>query len=161
MKICKKCDLPKELTEFYRDSSMKDGFKSMCKECKKAYNKTYCAENSEILTARAIAWNRQHWDTHKARLSNHRAAKAGAPVIEAVLPTIVFERDGWICQHPKCLLHVDPDLQWPDPMSKTLDHTVPLASGGIHTYDNVTLMHAKCNRAKGTKALSELVKADA
>lgn len=41
MKICTKCNVEKELSEFYKDKSKKDGLSSSCKECKTAQNKAY------------------------------------------------------------------------------------------------------------------------
>lgn len=36
MKICTKCNIEKDLTEFYKSSKSKSGLKSCCKECSKA-----------------------------------------------------------------------------------------------------------------------------
>ena len=41
MKICKKCNQNKPLNEYYLNRSMKDGRKSECKECSKAYMALY------------------------------------------------------------------------------------------------------------------------
>lgn len=62
----------------------------------------------------------------------------------------VFERDGWICG--LCHEPVDPDLAHPDPMSKSLDHIVPLTRGGGHVRSNVQLAHLVCNVSKGNRA---------
>jgi 5-methylcytosine-specific restriction endonuclease McrA len=32
-----------------------------------------------------------------------------------------------------------------------VDHIVPISKGGPHSYLNVQLAHAKCNRTKGAK----------
>lgn len=40
------------------------------------------------------------------------------------------------------------------PMYPSVDHVVPLAKGGTHTWDNVRLAHMKCNSAKGYKDIS-------
>jgi hypothetical protein len=40
MKICSKCDNEKELKEFFKDSSHKDGLTSSCKSCYKKYKET-------------------------------------------------------------------------------------------------------------------------
>lgn len=62
---------------------------------------------------------------------------------------IVFERDEYICG--LCHLPVDRNLKYPDPMSKSLDHIVPISRGGSHTYDNVQCSHLYCNVAASTK----------
>lgn len=52
-----------------------------------------------------------------------------------------------ICGRP-----VDFSLRYPDPMSKTVDHIVPINRGG-HPSDisNLQLAHLCCNRAKSDK----------
>lgn len=59
----------------------------------------------------------------------------------------VFERDGWICQ--LCGDPVDPELKFPARMSVSLDHIIPLARDGEHTYENAQTAHLACNQAKG------------
>tara|TARA_R110002167_G_scaffold276508_1_gene482469 strand:+ start:293 stop:1003 length:711 start_codon:yes stop_codon:yes gene_type:complete len=41
MKKCTKCKVEKELTEFYKHNSNKDGFNNQCKSCIKEYDKKY------------------------------------------------------------------------------------------------------------------------
>lgn len=52
-----------------------------------------------------------------------------------------------ICGQP-----VDMSLKYPDPMSKTVDHIIPIAKGG-HPSDlsNLQLAHRWCNRQKSDK----------
>lgn len=52
-----------------------------------------------------------------------------------------------ICGKP-----VDKTLKYPDPMSPTIDHIIPLARGGHPAdLDNLQLAHRACNRAKSDK----------
>ena len=53
---------------------------------------------------------------------------------------------------------VDKTIKSPDPMSPSVDHIIPIALGG-HPSDmsNLQLTHRACNRAKGTKILTEKV----
>ena len=41
MKICTKCNVEKELNEFYNSKSKKNGLSSSYKECKSTQNKSY------------------------------------------------------------------------------------------------------------------------
>jgi 5-methylcytosine-specific restriction endonuclease McrA len=66
---------------------------------------------------------------------------------ERVFRRRVFDRDGWVCQI--CFGIVDDARQYPDPMSPSMDHIVPLIRGGRHTYSNVQLAHLQCNEIKG------------
>lgn len=59
-----------------------------------------------------------------------------------------------ICGNP-----VDFSLKWPDPLSPTIDHIVPVAKGGHPSdIDNLQLSHAICNRTKSDKIQIELRK---
>ena len=51
-----------------------------------------------------------------------------------------------------CGLPVDKELKSPDPMSKTVDHIIPVSKGG-HPSDlsNLQLAHRCCNRHKGDR----------
>lgn len=82
-----------------------------------------------------------------ARDHDHRrrALKRGATA-EAVDRRAVFERDGWRCGI--CGESIDSTLRYPDPASASVDHVLPLAAGGSHTYANVQAAHLSCNSAK-------------
>lgn len=52
-----------------------------------------------------------------------------------------------ICGRP-----VDKSLKYPDPMSATVDHIIPVSKNGDPvSLDNLQLAHRCCNRAKGDK----------
>lgn len=40
LKTCSRCRLEKEIAEYHKDNSAKDGFRSACKTCVSQYNKT-------------------------------------------------------------------------------------------------------------------------
>lgn len=90
------------------------------------------------------------WDeSRRAADARRRAAKAGAAV-ERFTNAEVFERDDWtcgICDEP-----VDQALTYPDPMSASLDHVVPLSLGGPHTRGNARCSHLVCNIRRGNRA---------
>lgn len=69
---------------------------------------------------------------------------------EPVSKRKVFARDGWRCGI--CGVSVDKGLSYPDPMSASLDHIVPLSVGGAHTHANVQCAHLRCNVIKGNRA---------
>lgn len=87
-------------------------------------------------------------DRRRANYQKRRALKRLLPA-ENVIAREVFERDGWMCGI--CLAPVDESLVWPDPFSPSLDHVVPLARGGHHTYQNTQLAHLRCNVSKGDR----------
>ena len=56
-----------------------------------------------------------------------------------------------ICGKP-----VDKSIKYPDPMSPTVDHIIPLAKNGDPVaLDNLQLAHRYCNRMKGDKLMNE------
>lgn len=95
-----------------------------------------------------------HWRTRypeRAALADarRRMRLELARQAEPVMPADVHARDGWICQ--LCLLPIDPEAAWPDPMSASVDHIVPLALGGAHSMANVQSAHLGCNSRKGDR----------
>lgn len=52
---------------------------------------------------------------------------------------------------------MDPALKWPERMSASLDHVIPLAAGGPHTPENLQLAHLRCNAKKGARGGNEQV----
>jgi 5-methylcytosine-specific restriction endonuclease McrA len=73
---------------------------------------------------------------------------------ESVVPADVHARDRWTCQ--LCGLPIDPEVAWPDPMSASVDHIVPLAAGGRHSMINVQSAHLGCNSRKGDRLPDDL-----
>lgn len=59
-----------------------------------------------------------------------------------------------ICGKP-----VDKSIAWPNPMSATVDHIIPISRGG-HPFDmdNLQLAHFCCNRAKSNNITSSKAK---
>ena len=69
------------------------------------------------------------------------------PSAEDIYPDVVGDRDGWFCE--LCERHVDRDVKWPDPMSPSIDHIIPLSWNGPHRYWNVRIAHLGCNIRRG------------
>jgi 5-methylcytosine-specific restriction endonuclease McrA len=69
--------------------------------------------------------------------------------VEDVHPFVVFARDGWRCWI--CERATFRSWDWGNGWhsdAPTLDHVVPLARGGEHSYANVRTAHALCNSRK-------------
>lgn len=121
--------------------------------------------NTERARATAVAWRRSNLDrlrasnkqwreaNHDAFLANVKRNKAVrrnaecAPGAERFAPAEIFDRDGWLCW--LCSEDVPRDAKWPDPLSPSLDHVVPLSRRGTHTRANVRLAHLVCNIRRG------------
>ena len=59
----------------------------------------------------------------------------------------LFELFGWICII--CKDPIDHRKRCPDYRAATVEHIIPLAHGGTHTWDNVAPAHYSCNMEKG------------
>lgn len=105
-------------------------------------------ENREQMSAQWKAWYSENKDKVRAKTLKRRARLLNAFVADVSLAE-VWERDGGVCGI--CLELIDPGLKWPDRMSTTLDHVIPLSRGGTHEPGNVQLAHAVCNCRKNDR----------
>ncbi len=78
MKTCSKCKIEKELGEFHKNKSMKDGLQYQCKECVREYqqdnkeatterNRKYYQENKEV----RAEYNREYYQKNKEYYAEH------------------------------------------------------------------------------------------
>lgn len=67
----------------------------------------------------------------------------------------VGERDGWRCHI--CGRTVEQRAGGAKaPKGATVDHLIPIADGGTHTWENVALAHRRCNVSRGAKGSAQL-----
>jgi 5-methylcytosine-specific restriction endonuclease McrA len=85
-------------------------------------------------------------EVHRIEASPRRAIKASAGS-DTIHPLIVLEHDDGMCGI--CGDDVDP-------LKFHVDHVIPLARGGSHTYDNVQAAHPTCNIRKGARLVDSL-----
>lgn len=119
----------------------------------KAWNDAYRAANLEKERARNVAWAKENPDNVQMRCALRRARKLNATT-EIFLRTEIFDRDKWVCQI--CHKKVNKKLKYPDPMSASLDHTIPLSRGGAHSRKNTQLTHLVCNEKAGVGGIKQL-----
>jgi 5-methylcytosine-specific restriction endonuclease McrA len=96
--------------------------------------------------ARTARWNRLHPEHARAlhRIEDSkRRAREREVFVEVVVPMVVYQRDKGICGI--CRKSVDIASRW------EIDHIVPIAKRGPHSYANVQLAHMTCNRRKGNR----------
>ena len=60
MKNCSKCKEAKELTEFYKQASKKDGLQSHCKACERARHSKYRENNAVKISIRQKQYRQDH-----------------------------------------------------------------------------------------------------
>lgn len=81
-----------------------------------------------------------------------RALQRGA-FVQPVYRRRIYERDKWRCNI--CGKRVSKTAVVPHPRAATLDHLVPLATGGSHEPANVATAHFMCNAIKGDRGGDE------
>jgi 5-methylcytosine-specific restriction endonuclease McrA len=101
-----------------------------CAQCRRTTNPPRPRRTPEELRTQ-----RQKWE------ATRRAKKSGR-FVEVVNRQVVFDRDKGVCGI--CHTPVDPTRY-------EVDHVVPLAAGGEHSYANAQLAHPTCNRRKWAK----------
>jgi hypothetical protein len=77
---------------------------------------------------------------------NYESRKRTNGPYENIDPQKVFARDNYICQ--RCFEPILMNETAPHPQSPSVDHIIPLAKGGTHTWDNIQSMHFWCNSVK-------------
>lgn len=60
-KICTKCKKLKNVIEFFKDKTCKNGIGSICKECQREYSKIYHQSNKKEINL----YHKEHFQTHK------------------------------------------------------------------------------------------------
>lgn len=100
-------------------------------------------------------WRQQFPELAATSDARRRALVVQARTAEMFAPLDVHTRDEWTCQ--LCMLPIDPSVAYPDSLSPSIDHVIPLSRGGLHAMANVQSAHLGCNSSKGDKLMSELI----
>ena len=124
-KLCKRCDLPKAIDEFYNNRRAPDGKQAWCKACNKAASAAYRQTDAGKMA-------------NRRGMANWRAKKAGVPAERIKSFEKMFFNQRGRCAY--CSEPLDDNFE--------LDHVVPIAKGGGNTPRNVVLACIPCNRKK-------------
>jgi 5-methylcytosine-specific restriction endonuclease McrA len=147
-------------------------------ECQKALHALRAREvyHADVEAARLrVAKQREAWTSERVaeekarqrermRLLGYTPAKRAADTrrrtriqgqtVDPFDPQMVFQRDRWKCGI--CRKKIDRELKYPDPMSVSLDHIVPVSLGGPHTPANTRASHLRCNLQRNAAPQEEL-----
>ena len=128
----------------------KEKVKKTCICCGKEYetnkdNSKYCSEQCA---------NVMHYtsESKKEERRRYRARKSSA-YVAPVNTMDIYKRDKGICKI--CGKKIDLKLEYPHPMSLSIDHIIPLACGGTHEPKNVQIAHFICNSIKSSNSLEQ------
>ena len=145
---CMKPDC-RDALRLHRNSQMRD------------YFARYQAEHGESYTRRYkdrpynVDYNYRERHPDRAKHYDHvRRARMANCERESFPDSEIFERDGFVCGI--CNEPVDMEVRYPDAMSASLDHVIPLSRGGGHVRANVRLAHLGCNARKCARLDDEM-----
>lgn len=121
-----------------------------CREC----GVVFVPEYGSKLRAFCSDQCRRNYNRRVGKATRRVRLRTNGPAVP-IDPIAVFRRDKWRCQlcgvrTPRRLRGTTHDR------APELDHIVPLALGGTHTWDNVQCVCRKCNREKSAKVLGQL-----
>jgi len=91
----------------------------------------------------------------RADRDRRRAARRTDKLGERLFRSEIADRDGWRCH--LCRRPVNRRRHYPDPLSASLDHLVPLSAGGEHVESNVALAHLRCNIRRSASGPAQLL----
>lgn len=183
MKTCSICheEYPATTEYFYKDRT---ALRNWCKRCERARVKQYRDKNPEAVKATWHRWyvknkerhteNNRRWESenpdrvrelknrynktpngqeNRRKQSHLCRVRKYETTFEEFSSIEIFERDGWRCSI--CGKKVNRRFKWPNQMSASLDHIIPLSKGGTHTRDNVCCAHLQCNQLKNNSTVDQ------
>lgn len=113
-------------------------------EASRAANRKWRVDNPEAAALADRRKRQRNPELYKAiglATSARRRARVAGAYVEDVSRDLVWYRDGGVCH--LCALPAVGEWQ--------LEHVVPLASGGAHSYQNTAVSHASCNQSKNDR----------
>lgn len=145
-------------------------------EHRRSYAEQYDRENAERVAAWKHAWylanredvlnrdrvnpeglrsrQRRYRDRHRGLLTERqrrrRVDRLGLRVDDVDVEAL------WTGLCGICGGGLERSLAWPHPLSKSIDHVIPLARGGTHEAANLQWAHLRCNVSKGSRMVGEL-----
>lgn len=133
-----------------------------CKGCNKEFRprktefSSYCSRECSFKHKRVNEIIKTDWSSKcNIGCQQRRKQRIKKNGYQYINKTKVFERDRWICHICGC----NTPKRKRGTMSMDapeLDHIVPIAAGGSHTYSNVACACKKCNIKKSSKPLGQL-----
>lgn len=160
---CRGCGLPvpprRRLCEPCRARARED-ISRLCRACgvvqigKGAQRCEPCREKAAL--SRKSRSKRKEVETgERAARRSLRKAKLRGVTVEPVNPLKVLARDKWKCQ--LCGVGTPSRLRGSyDDRAPEVDHIIPIAEGGEHSYRNVQCACRRCNLAKSSTPLGQM-----
>lgn len=143
-RTCNTCKVKKPITDFYRGKFYTRGRWPRCAECHIAWFSNRYQEN------------KAYYDD-QARTNRHarRARIAGGQVDPGVTRAKLRKIHGDDCMYCGVTMDFEERGRRQSKTRATVEHIIPIAKGGSHTWDNTALCCALCNSMKGAKTPAE------
>lgn len=125
-----------------------------------------CLTCRSVFTPKATGGKRSDYCCGECKLASEKRIKRTARLkrkvsqraatVESVDPFKVFDRDGWRCQLCRCKTPKSKRGTYNN-NAPELDHIIPLAKGGDHSYLNTQCCCRSCNAIKSDKPLGQML----
>ena len=150
LKICNKCKQEKDINEFHRNHTRKDGRDSWCAICSNEYNKEYYTINKDLKKRRSSERNKKH---------REKAKTCAYTYFNLLVSKNMYKADGkylfdMYSNSPYCYYC---GLKFGTHIGIHVEHKIPKSRGGKSTNDNLVISCGKCNRFKGTMTDKEFI----
>lgn len=174
-RTCLDCSQAKLLSQFPRAANAAKGYRSNCKPCHAARATAWYAENKDDHLPRQKARyyrdiekirerDRQRYERDKPKRialvtdaeHRRRALMRGVESDRGITVAALRKRHGDLCCYcMQTMSFARGDGQSYVPTKATIEHVIPLALLGPHTWDNVLLACWQCNIRKNSTPLDE------
>jgi 5-methylcytosine-specific restriction endonuclease McrA len=182
VKRCSRCHCHKELTDFNKNKSRKDGLRHTCKSCDKEQNKEfkkthpnyakeYYEENKSKIVAKQLVYYRENFERiSQARKEYAKNNKEKLAETSKLWLKNNPERNRNKSQRRRARVNqngvyeiTDKEMQrlysskcfyCKSPGKIEADHVVPIDLGGTHSIGNLVPACISCNRSKGKKTIT-------
>lgn len=176
MKLCRKCDTVKPLSEFGKNRARKDGLQDLCKPCRNAYKIEWRRKNPEKRKEYDRRYYQKHGDKRREYAKEHYPPEYYAEVYKRWARNnperVKYHKWRRKALEKQQLGHVSSDIEcrllteqagcclYCGEVLKDyhLEHKIPLSRGGLHDDANLCLSCAGCNLRKHTKTSEEFMK---
>jgi hypothetical protein len=148
-KCCDDCQYERKKSHYIKNCDVDRVTQRKCPECYMVFVPPYGRGRARYCSNEC---SNKH--CHRIVKSRRRARERHADN-DNVDPFVVFDRDGWRCQ--LCKIKTPRKLRGTyAPNAPELDHIIPLAAGGGHTYINTQCACRSCNSLKSDTPLGQL-----
>lgn len=174
-RTCSECNLRLPITDFHKDKNATDGYRSKCKKCRITKVKKWYLENQKRQSGREKARRRSNPEKYAekealryekdrekriALATEHshlrKARKKKAKTERGITKLALRRKFGSKCYY--CGIEMDFSVGSGRKFNRkmaTIEHLVPLARGGEHTWENTVLACRHCNISKNAKTEEE------